>query len=91
MIKNTIVKRVKDLLAPLALPAVIYAENLIGSGFGKTKKQIAINFILGKLPLFLAPFKNIIQKIFSDLFDFAIESGVKKLHSIQETLNNTTP
>ena len=51
--KNKIIKKVKDLLSPLALPAVIYAENLIGKGFGETKKQIAIDFILGKLPLFL--------------------------------------
>ena len=75
--KNKIIKKVKDLLSPLALPAVIYAENLIGKGFGETKKQIAIDFILGKLPLFLIPFKTVIRKVFSELFDCMIEASVK--------------
>lgn len=86
--KNKIIMKVKDLLSPLTLPAVIYAENLIGKGFGETKKQIAIDFILGKLPLFLIPFKTVIRKVFSELFDCMIEASVKKLHSIQEDLFN---
>ncbi len=86
--KNKIIKKVKDLLSPLTLPAVIYAEDLIGKGFGETKKQIAIDFILGKLPLFLIPFKTVIRKVFSELFDCMIEASVKKLHSIQEDLFN---
>ena len=86
--KNKIIKMVKDLLSPLALHAVIYDENLIGKGFGETKKQIAIDFILGKLPLFLIPFKTVIRKVFSELFDCMIEASVKKLHSIQEDLFN---
>lgn len=85
--KNNIIKKIKNLLAPLALPAVIYAENLIGKGFGETKKQVAIDFILGKLPIFLIPLKNVIRLMFSELFDFAIENAVKKLHIIQTNLS----
>ena len=86
MFKDKIIKKVKDLLAPLALPAVIYAESLIGKGFGETKKQIAIDFILQKLPVVLMPFRNLIKNMFYELFDFALESAVKKLHSIQSSL-----
>ncbi len=86
MIKNKLMQKVKSLLSPLALPAVIYAENLIGKGFGETKKQVAIDFILQKLPLFLLPFKGIIKNLFLDLFDFALESAVEKLHSIQTNI-----
>ncbi len=86
MIKNKIIKKAKSLLAPFALPAVIYAENLVGKGFGETKKQIAIDFILQRLPLFLLPFKGVIKNIFSELFDFLIETAVIKLHTIQEDL-----
>lgn len=88
MLKNKLFVRVKAILTPLALPAVIYAENLIGKGFGDAKKQIAIDFILEKLPLFLLPFKNIIKTVFLEIFDFAVESAVKKLHSIQQTFSN---
>lgn len=86
MIKNKLIKKIKEILSPLALPAVIYAENLIGQGFGETKKQIAIDFILEKLPLFLLPFKSIIRTVFSEVFDFAVEAAVKKLHSVQTNL-----
>ncbi len=88
MFKNILTKKVKNLLSRLALPAVIYAENLIGKGFGETKKQIAIDFILEKLPVFLLPLKNVIKTMFLELFDFALESAVEKLHSIQTTILN---
>ena len=87
-IKSSTCGKIKEILKHLSLPAVIYAENLIGKGFGETKKQIAIDFILGKLPLFLIPFKTVIRKVFSELFDCMIEASVKKLHSIQEDLFN---
>ena len=87
--KNKIIKKVKDLLSPLALPAVIYAENLIGKGFGETKKQIAIDFIINSLPSFLLPLKSVIKRLLSDVLDFAVELAVEKLHSIQKNLPDT--
>ncbi len=86
MFKNILSKRVKNLLNTMVMPAILYAENLIGKGFGEAKKQAAIDFILGKLPVFLIPFKGIIKKLLFDILDFAIEEGVKKLHSIQKNL-----
>ena len=36
MLKNKLTIKIKEILTPLALPAVIFAENLIGEGFGDT-------------------------------------------------------
>lgn len=86
MFKNILTDKIKKTLNTLALPAVLYAENLIGTGFGETKKQIALDFILNKLPVWLLPFKAIIKRLLADLFDFVIEESVKKLHSIQQNV-----
>ena len=55
MLKKKICDKVREFLSTISLPAVIYAENLVGKGFGDTKKEIAIDFILQKLPSFLLP------------------------------------
>lgn len=86
MVKEFLIEKIRKILNAVALPAVIYAENLVGKGFGDTKKQIALDFIINKLPIWLLPFKKIIKNLLSDLFDFVIEEGVKKLHQIQQNL-----
>ncbi len=86
LINSKACEKIKELLKRLSLPAVIYAENLVGKGFGETKKQIAIDFIINKLPSFLLPFKGIIKNLLSDILDFAVELAVEKLHSIQQKL-----
>lgn len=64
--------------------AVCYAEELIGSGNGKAKKEIAIDFMLSKLPVYLKPFTLIFRKYLNDIADVLIENAVKKLHTIQQ-------
>ena len=64
-------------------------ENLIGKGFGETKKQIATDFIINALPSFLLPFKSVIKRLLSDVLDLAVELAVEKLHSIQKSLPET--
>lgn len=86
MLKKFLLKRVKDTLYALALPAALYAENLIGKGLGGKKKEVAIEFILSKMPVYLKPFRGIIKKILLDVIDFAVELGVSKLHTIQRNL-----
>ena len=86
MLKKKICDKVREFLSTISLPAVIYAENLVGKGFGDTTKEIAIDFILQKLPSFLLPFKGVIKKLLLDILDFAVEMAVKKLHSIQQKL-----
>lgn len=81
--------KMKEILKNLSLPAVIYAENLIGKGFGETKKQIATDFIINALPSFLLPFKSVIKRLLSDVLDLAVELAVEKLHSIQKSLPET--
>jgi len=82
--------RIKEILKTLSLPAVIYAENLIGKGFGETKKQIAIDFIVNRFPSFLFPIKGIVKRLLSDVLDFAVELAVEKLHSIQQNMPDVT-
>ena len=86
MLKKKICDKVREFLSTISLPAVIYAENLVGKGFGDTKKEIAIDFILQKLHSFLLPLKGVIKKLLLDILDFAVEMAVKKLHSIQQKL-----
>ncbi|MCX4274518.1 MAG: hypothetical protein OSJ27_01905 [Candidatus Gastranaerophilales bacterium] len=88
-IKSSTCGKIKEILKHLSLPAVIYAENLIGKGFGETKKQIAIDFIINSLPSFLLPLKSVIKRLLSDVLDFAVELAVEKLHSIQKNLPDT--
>lgn len=84
--KKFIIEKLKNLINNMALPAVIYAENLLGSGLGSEKKEIAIEFILGRLPLFLLPIRSILKRLLYDLLDFVVEEGVKKLQNIQKNL-----
>ncbi len=86
MFKKLLINKLKKTFNKFAIPAVLYAENLIGSGFGETKKQIALDFIINRLPVCLLPFRGIIGKILADLLDFVIEEGVKKLHSMQNKI-----
>ena len=86
MIKDVLIKRMKNYLNNMALPAVLYAEKLIGNGFGQTKKRVAVDFIIEGLPIFLYPFKGVIKRLILDLFDFVIEAAVKKLQLIQEKI-----
>ena len=86
MIKDVLIKRMKNYLNNMALPAVLYAEKLIGNGFEQTKKRVAVDFIIERLPIFLYPFKGVIKRLILDLFDFVIEAAVKKLQLIQEKI-----
>lgn len=89
MFKEILTDKVRKTLNTLALPAVLYAENLIGKGFGEKKKEIAVDFILSKLPVYLKPFKFAVKKILWELIDFIVELAVSKLHKIQEALPQT--
>lgn len=79
-------ERLKEILKGLALPGVLYAEQLIGAGFGEEKRKVAINFILDKMPLQFKPFKGIIKRFLADLLDLLVEAGVKKLHAIEKQM-----
>lgn len=79
-------ERLKELLKGLALPSVLYAEQLIGSGFGETKREVAITFILDMMPPQFKPFKKFIRKFLGDVLDCLVETAVEKLHELEKTM-----
>lgn len=79
-------EKLKNLLKGLALPGVLYAEQLIGSGFGEAKREVAIGFILDMMPSQFKPFKKFIRKFLGDVLDYLVEAGVKKLHELEKTM-----
>ena len=66
-----------------ALSAVIYAEQWLGSGSGNIKKEVAIDLLLSKLPVYLKPFTPLLKKGLIELADRIIEKAVEQLHEIQ--------
>jgi|GEM_PF-617532 len=81
--KTAIITKSKEVMSKFALSAVIFAEQTLGSGAGQAKKELAIGFLLGKLPLYLKPFRGIIQNILGGFIDQLIEKAVVKLQEIQ--------
>ena len=59
----------------LAKSAVNNAEEILGSNKGKQKKEMAIKFVIEKLPVPIV-LKPIISIMFSSFFDEAIEFAV---------------
>lgn len=80
MFKN----KIEKVFAKFAYQAVCYAEQEIGGGNGKLKKEIAIDFLISKLPLYLKPFSFIFKSVLNEIADTLIEMAVVKLHSVQE-------
>lgn len=66
-----------------ALSAVIYAEKWLGSNAGVAKKEIAIDFLLSKLPISLKLFTPLLRSGLIEIADKIIEMAVKELHEIQ--------
>lgn len=73
---------IKSEIIEIARNAVLAAESELGSGKGKEKKEMAINYIIKNLP-----FSNFVKKIIgiflSKFIDEAIESSVLYLNSLQ--------
>ena len=80
MIKDTIKKYFKQ----FAYQAVCFAEQQIGSGFGDEKKEMAIEFLLKKLPAFIKPFTPLLKPLLMQILDEVIEQAVDLLHALQE-------
>lgn len=66
-----------------ALSAVIYAEQWLGSNSGIAKKELAIDFLLSKLPIYLKPFAPLLKNGLVEIADKIIEKAVQELHEIQ--------
>lgn len=69
-------KTLKAIIKETAFSAVKIAETTLGSGAGKKKKQLAIEFIVSKLPV-VQPFKSILVICLSKFIDKAVEQAVE--------------
>ncbi len=73
--------KIKQTIKDLAKNAVFIAEEKFGHGNGYEKKEMAINYIINKLPL--APvIKEIVSLFLSDFIDNAIEAAVLYMNSL---------
>lgn len=66
-----------------ALSAVIYAEEWLGSNAETAKKEVAIEFLLAKLPVYLKPLTPLLKCGLVEIADKIIEKAVTELHEIQ--------
>ena len=80
MFKN----KIKKYLNQFAYQAVCYAEEAVGSGRGNIKKEIAIDYLLDKLPAWAKPFVPVLKPFLNKVIDEVIEKAVDILHELQE-------
>lgn len=73
----------KNTIKKLAQSAVAIAEKTLGSGQGKAKKQIAVEFVVSHLPVPLI-FKRFIAALLSNFIDEAIEFAVEYMNSLED-------
>ena len=74
---------IKKLITDLAKNAVLVAEEELGSGKGRQKKQMAIDYIVSHLP-FSGFTKSVISVFLSRFIDSAIEVSVKYMNALPE-------
>lgn len=77
-------KNIKKLIKELAKNAVLKAEQELGSGNGRHKKKVAIDYVLKNLPI--SEFMKTIVSIFlSGFIDDSIELAVTYINSLSKT------
>ena len=83
-----LLKKHEPTIYELANQAVKEAEIFLGSGKGKEKKEMAINFVLKYLPLpiYLQWLKPLMTKALTKRIDKAIEECVDKMNKTIERL-----
>jgi hypothetical protein len=72
---------IKSQIKELAKNAVLVAETTLGSGNGKEKKQMAIEYILKNLNCSTL-LKNIISILLSSFIDGVVEISVQYINSL---------
>ena len=68
-------KNVKEIIRNTAYTAVRLAESALKNATGKKKKEMAIQFIVSKIPV-MQPFKSILVVFLSKFIDKAVEQAV---------------
>lgn len=72
----------KEIIKELAYSAVNMAEQTLGTEQGQKKKEMAIEFVVSRIPI-MKPFKSIIVLFLSKFIDEAIEQAVMYMNNVQ--------
>ena len=72
-------KNLKAKIKEIAMTAVQYAEEMLGSNKGKEKKKLAISYIVSRIPI-LPPFQQLIAMLLSSFIDDAVEFAVQYMN-----------
>lgn len=73
----------KSKIKEIAVAAVEFAEETLGSNKGKQKKEIAVQYIVSRIPV-IQPFKTLIAMLLSSFIDDAVEFAVQYMKSVRE-------
>lgn len=73
--------KLREIINKLAKEAVLHSEELLGSGCGQQKKEMAINYVTERLP-FSGFGKKLVAILLSWLIDDAVEASVSYLNSL---------
>lgn len=69
-------EKTKQKIKEISMSAVELAEKTLGSNTGREKKEMAIKYIISRLPV-IAPLKIFIGMLLSSFIDDAIEFAVQ--------------
>lgn len=90
-IAKVLAEKIKvEVLPVLAEQAVAFAERELGSGKGDLKKQIAIDFIIARLPIpiYIKPFMPLIRKYLMEILNKAIDEAIEFAVKIMNKYKN---
>ena len=73
----------KSKIKEIAVAAVEFAEETLGSNKGKQKKDMAVQYIVSRIPV-IQPFKTLIAMLLSSFIDDAVEFAVQYMKSVKE-------
>ncbi len=73
----------KSKIKEIAVAAVEFAEETLGSNKGKQKKEMAVQYIVSRIPV-IQPFKTLIAMLLSSFIDDAVEFAVQYMKSVKE-------
>ena len=69
-------KNLKSKIKEIAVNAVLYAEETLGSNKGKEKKSMAIEYIVSRIPI-ISPLQKLVAMLLSSFIDDAVEFAVQ--------------
>lgn len=72
----------KSKIKEIAVAAVEFAEETLGSNKGKQKKEMAVQYIVSRIPV-IQPFKTLIAMLLSSFIDDAVEFAVQYMKSVK--------